>query len=86
MKRTQKFTHQGWFGICPVYVGELESEAPHITPRTENAFYEFLFTVSHYAFMAFFTVTDILLPAWQPGFPIYITSELLVPHLYEYDE
>lgn len=86
MKKVQLFTHEGWFGICPVYVADIESDAPHLTPRVENWFYESLFWVSHGAFMAFFTVTDFLFPAWQVGYPIFLTGELLVPHRYEYEE
>lgn len=86
LKRVETFTHEGWFGICPIYANNLDTDCPGITPRGENGFYEFLFFTSHYAFMAFFTVADVLAPAWQPGFPIVVTGELLVPHRYEWDD
>lgn len=27
------YTHVGWFGPCPVYLGDLTSECPSVTPR-----------------------------------------------------
>lgn len=27
------FTHKGWFGLCPVYMAEVETESPRIEPR-----------------------------------------------------
>lgn len=86
MKKVQLYSHVGWFGICPVYVGELDSDEPHITPRVENWFFEFLFEVSVAGFETFFTAADLLFPKWQPGYPLFITGVLLVPHRYEYDD
>jgi hypothetical protein len=80
------FTHVGWFGICPVYLGALGSDCPHVTPRWDNWAGAFLFGVSHYGFLAFFAVADALVPKWQPGFPIAVTGELLIPFHYETDE
>lgn len=86
MKTVQLYSHKGWFGICPVYVADLESDAPHLTPRMDGWFCEGLFWASHYTFIAFFTVADAVAPAWQPGFPIFVTEELLVPHHHEYED
>lgn len=27
-------THKGWFGICPVYIGGIESDGPLIVERS----------------------------------------------------
>ena len=27
------FTHKGWFGLCPIYIAEPDSEGPRIEPR-----------------------------------------------------
>lgn len=86
MTKFETFTHRGWFGICPVYIGDLDTEIPCLTPLHDNVFFETLFVLSHYGFMAFFTVADIINPSWQPGFPIVVTEELLVPHRHEYEE
>lgn len=86
MKKTERFTHAGWFGICPIYISDLDKDIPGLTPRPQNWFTELLFIVSHYGFMAFFTVADVINPSWNPGFPIVVTEELLVPFDYEYEE
>jgi hypothetical protein len=86
LKKTEKFTHKGWFGICPVYLADLETDCPNLTPRADDWFHLGLYYVSHYAFIAFFTVADTINPSWQPGFPIVVTGELVVPYLYEYDD
>lgn len=28
-----EFTHRGWFGICPVYLANLHSDAPMVHER-----------------------------------------------------
>lgn len=33
MKLTRTFTHRAWFGVCPVYMGDIDSQAPHVHPR-----------------------------------------------------
>lgn len=90
MKHTQLFTHTAWFGVCPVYVADLDTDCPHMTPRTENWFFNSLFFVSHWAFVAYFVVADIVATLvksdYEPGFPIVVTGELLVPYRYEYEE
>jgi hypothetical protein len=86
MTHTEHFTHKGWFGVCPVYIRDLETDAPGITPRMDNTLFEALFWISHFGFLAFFTVADVLAPKWQPGFLITITGELLVPYTYEWDD
>jgi hypothetical protein len=86
MTHTERFTHQGWFGICPIYIRDIETDEPGITPRLDNGFFEFLFWTSHYGFLTFFTVVDFLAPSWHPGFPIMVTGELLVPYTYEWND
>lgn len=27
------FTHKGWFGLCPVYIGDINTEGPCLDPR-----------------------------------------------------
>jgi hypothetical protein len=29
------YTHKGWFGLCPIYIGGHQGEAPDITARHE---------------------------------------------------
>lgn len=90
MKHVQLFTHKGWFGLCPVYAADLGTDCPHLTPRVENTFFEVLFTISHWAFLAYFAFMDICASLinreYDGGFPIFVTGELLVPYRYEYEE
>jgi hypothetical protein len=90
LKHVQLFTHEAWFGICPVYAADLDSDCPHLTPRVENMFFEGLFLVSHWAFLAYFLFADVMAHLfrldWEPGFPIFVTGELPVPYRYEYEE
>ena len=84
--KTQVFTHTGWFGICPVYLANLEAEAVSMTPRKDDTLHEALFHITLWTFHAFFAVVDVLVPSWQPGYPIQVTGVLLVPYTYEYDD
>lgn len=27
------FTHKGWFGLCPVYIADADTESPRLEPR-----------------------------------------------------
>lgn len=89
-KHVQQFTHKGWFGICPIYIADIETDCPALTPRVENWFFETLFWISHYMFVVVFAVADffshLMHSNWRMGFPICVTGELLVPYLYEYDD
>jgi hypothetical protein len=84
--QVELFTHKGWFGICPVYIGDLDTDAPRLTPRLDNAFGEFLFGVSHGAHKLAFTVIDALCPKCDPGFLLLVTEQLLVPYRYEFEK
>lgn len=76
---SQRFTHEGWFGICPVYIGDLDTDCPALTLRPENIFTTVLYYLSEYGFKAFFTLASVVNPSWQPRFPIRVTEQLLVP-------
>lgn len=48
-------THRGWFGLCPVYVGDINSDKPFIDPRHWSL--AWLFWLSECMFgLAFFCV------------------------------
>ena len=32
-RKTVTLTHKGWLGLCPVYFGDIDSEAPVVEPR-----------------------------------------------------
>lgn len=69
-----KFTHKGWFLWCPVYIADLDSEAPVLQER-------------HWSLMPWFAINEALLclcifvrstmdPEWEPMWPIKVTGEM----------
>ncbi len=67
------FTHKGWFGLCPVYIAELDSDGP----RIENRFPATAWLI-HLSAWIFDTMN-------AEGFPITITGELRPPKMIEVD-
>ncbi|HEX7687364.1 MAG TPA: hypothetical protein VF453_06645 [Burkholderiaceae bacterium] len=69
-------THKGWFGVCPVYLGDLDTEAPLIDPRSPLLIP--LFLLSEAMFGLCFTV---LAAAGRenPGWALKITGKLRRP-------
>lgn len=72
-----QFTHKGWFLLCPIYIADLDTDAPFIHPR-------------HWSLMAWMLVNEALLatflfvrsmmdPDYEPLFPIKVTGELPCP-------
>jgi hypothetical protein len=84
--KTEKFTHKGWFGVCPVYLGDLDTEIPSVTPRYDSWVFTFLFHFSCFMFKVFFVVADALHPTRRFGFPLVVTEELLIPHTNTYED
>ena len=67
-------THRGWFGICPVYLGDIDSPGPLVVARLWIL--EPLLTLSTWAFgvvIFFKTLAD---PDFEAGFPIRVTGEI----------
>lgn len=69
-----KFTHKGWFGLCPIYIADLESGEPTLVER-HRVFFP-LFLLSEFVFGAIFAVQTALDPYYEPEWPIRITGEL----------
>lgn len=69
-----RLTHKGWFGICPVYIGGLESGVPALFER--STLFVPLFDVSEFLFGICVAVLQWFKPEYEPAFPIYITGEL----------
>ena len=63
-----KFTHIGWFGVVPVRIANLDSEAPYLEARWLPDW-----AVDIQALI--FYIIGCLLPG-RPMFPIKITGEL----------
>ena len=68
------YTHKGWFGMCPMFIGKLNSECPDLLPR-------------HWAFMPLAHLAVFLQgiaistcaffnPHWTPVWAIRVTGIL----------
>jgi hypothetical protein len=70
------FTHKGWFGLCPVWIADLETEEPYLWERS------ILFVPLMLLSIFMFDLCSVILDAFgQPieGFPIHVTGELPQP-------
>lgn len=72
-KPTQKITHKGWFGLCPVYFGGLDTLAPLVAPR--HWVFKPLMVLSEICFYLVFRVVSFIDPDFQPMWPLKITGE-----------
>ena len=66
------YTHKGWFGICPIYLGDIEGDC-NVAARHDLL--EWLMAVIGLAI----TVKTWLNPDYEPMFPMCITGELDPP-------
>ena len=65
------FTHKGWIGICPVYIGDVDAEAPVIEER------HIIFRPLLWFSTALYGLLNNILPEdEQVGFPIKITGKI----------
>ncbi len=69
-----KFTHKGWFGICPVYVQFKTPGMPLLESR--HVIFEPLMAISEAWYMVKFTVLGLLCEEYEPMWPILITGEV----------
>lgn len=71
------YSHKGWIGLCPVYIGEPDSEEPNIDPR------DWIPDWWLFLNLRLFDLTGLLLeaisPAYEFTYPIQITGKLGKP-------
>ena len=72
-------THKGWFLLCPVYFGQLDSPMPIVEPRW--ACVRWLEDVSLALFDAVVSVRMCLDPYFEPSFPLFVTGKLAKPRV-----
>lgn len=72
-----QFTHAGWFGICPVLLGDLDGDAPLVHPR--HWLLAPLFWLSEALMSAAIAVMSALRPDYEPLWSIVVTAELPQP-------
>jgi hypothetical protein len=66
----KRYTHKGWIGLCPVYIGDKDSASPDIDPRFPCT--EWLLHLS----LWIFDVVGSTNPDDSGGIPIRITEEI----------
>lgn len=69
-----KLTHKGWFGLCPVFFGDMDSDAPMVVER--QLIFLPLFVVSEAMYSLCFMVCEAMNPAWIPAWPLWVTDAL----------
>ncbi len=68
-----KWTHKGWFLLCPVKIAEIDSECPILEPRPE--FLGFWFWINEQLQHALIGVLSLMSPDYEPNFVIKVTGE-----------
>lgn len=78
------YSHKGWFGICPVYVGNLSSNSPNVDERhwlliPLMFFSEFFFDIC-------FAVKTWMDPDYEPEWPITHLEPLDEPKVMHFQD
>ena len=74
--RRVMLTHSGWFGLCPVYIGDAKSEEPFLDPRHWSL--EWLLWLSLWFFeLAFMSCEQ--MGVEPPGFKVHSVERLKRP-------
>ncbi|MBE2242453.1 MAG: hypothetical protein IAE86_06845 [Burkholderiaceae bacterium] len=80
---TLTLTHKGWFGVCPVYLADLDSDAPLVVERHWALVP--LMLLSEACFGALFVLGS-LFAGFEPAWPISVTGELDTPVTIDVDD
>lgn len=84
MQTQVTLTHKGWFGLAPVYFGNLESEAPAVIERHWSL--GWLIDVSDAFFQLANVLASIANADHEPFFALRVTGELTPPKVVMFDE
>lgn len=68
-----KFTHKGWFGICPVYMTDPKTGCPDVAAR--HKYLEPLFTLSEVVYDGIIYVKSYFNDVYEPEWPFTVTGE-----------
>lgn len=74
-------THKGWFGICPVYLGDLDGKAPYVFER--HRYFLPLMVFSEWVFEVIMFFRASANPAYEPEWPLTVTDVLPQPLIVE---
>lgn len=83
MKLKVTYTNKGWFGLCPVYFANLDSEAPDIHPRHWSL--EWLMDLSEFIYGPCHWLKSVADPLYEGGWPLQVTGELNPPKVIEHE-
>lgn len=78
------YTHKGWMGLCPVYIGGLGTDYPAIQERHPSLFW--LHDLSIWIYSACFRIAGFMNPEFEPAWPIKVTGELEQPITMEFPD
>lgn len=71
-----RFTHYGWScGVVPVYLGNLEGEAPLVAER--NGIPEWVLTLAGALFAAFVKIAAVVAPDRDIQVPLVVTGPIM---------
>ena len=69
-----KYTHTAWFGLCPIYIGNLDKDMPDIKPRRPWLMPWLRLQIAWREWVINTCVA--INPQWRPHWKILITGEL----------
>lgn len=69
-----KYTHYGWYGLCPVYVGGEPSICPDVAER--NWVPEWWMDFSHHLMGSYIWLRSAFDPEWEPAFVLLVGKRI----------
>lgn len=69
-----KFTHKGWFFMCPIYLCHYDGES--IAVEARSPILEFWFDINNFIFAICVNIRSAIDPEYEPAFPFLITGEI----------
>lgn len=79
------YTHKGWFGICPIYIGNFQkvNDIPDIDYR--HWIFQPLMLVSGFTIDSYHFIMSMIDDLHEPMYTMYITGKLNQPVTREYN-
>lgn len=71
------YTHKGWIGLCPVYIGEPETSEPNVDPR--DWIPDWWLHLNLWLFELAGFALEALDPTYEFAWPVHITGRLETP-------
>ena len=81
MSETRTYAYKGWFGCCPVFIDQPDSDCPDVIERSR--LFVPLFFLSCAVFWLINAVASLIVPGSGPGFWLSVTGRLRKPVTFE---